>query len=74
MYEELGGKWEENYVFGLEYVRVDVWENFIKVCGWCECCESILNFFKDVKSKIVNLPLSLKNWIINYEVFFLDLS
>lgn len=42
--------WEENMkkklkMFGLEYDKMDVWENFIKVLEWCNGCENILNYF-----------------------------
>jgi len=33
-------------VFGLWYVRVDVWEKFMRVCKWCDGCERILIFLK----------------------------
>jgi len=36
-------------VFGLGYVRVDVWGKFMGVCEWCDGYEEILIFFKGVK-------------------------
>jgi len=47
-------------VFGLGYVRVDVWEKFIGVCEWCDGCERILIFFKGVKCYFTDLPLFIK--------------
>jgi len=37
--------WRKLRVFGLEYVRVNVWEKFIEVCEWCDGCKDILNYF-----------------------------
>jgi len=57
--------WEESVkkviVFGLGYVRVDVWGKFMRVCEWCDDCEGVLIFFKDVKCYFTNLQLSIKN-------------
>ena len=36
-------------VFGLGYVRVDVWEKFMGICEWYDGYEGILIFFKGVK-------------------------
>jgi len=55
--------WEESVkkvrLFGLWYVRVDVWEKFMGVCEWCNCCEVFLIFVKSVKYKFTNLSLYL---------------
>ena len=57
-------------VFEFGYVRVDVWGKFIEICEWCDGCKKNLIFFKCIKCKFTNLPLSLKIfWIIKYEVF-----
>jgi len=44
------GMWEENVkkarLFGLKYVKVDVWEKFMRVCDWWNGSEKILIFFK----------------------------
>ena len=40
--------WEESVkkvrLFGLGYVRVDVWGKFIGVCEWYDGCERVLFF------------------------------
>ena len=42
--------WEKSVkkvsVFGLRYVRVDVWIKFIEIREWCDGCKSILNYFE----------------------------
>jgi len=47
-------------VFGLGYVRMDMWEKFIGICEWCDGCERILICFKGVKCYFTDLPLSIK--------------
>jgi len=48
--------WRNFYVFGLEYVRFDVWEKIIEVCECCDDCEEILIFFK-IKYKFMFSPI-----------------
>jgi len=56
--------WEESVkkvcVFGLKYVRVDIWEKIIEIYELCDGGEKILIFFNDVKCKLKNVPLFLK--------------
>jgi len=33
-------------LFGLGYVRVNVWGKFVGVCEWCNYCEVFLIFLK----------------------------
>jgi len=64
----LGCVWKrKKNIWGIQRVRIReesmkklsiLWEKFIKICEWCDGYEGILIFFKDVKYKIKNLPLS----------------
>jgi len=47
MCEDLREKCEENEVFGLRYVKVNVWGKIFEVCKWCDSCEKILNIFNN---------------------------
>jgi len=31
--------WKTFNVFGLGYAKMNMWENFIKVCEWCDGCK-----------------------------------
>ena len=56
-------------VFGLGYVRVDVWEKLMGVCEWCDGYEGIF-FFLKVWNVILQInPCLLKKLIIKWVVF-----
>jgi len=38
--------WRKLRLFGLEYVRVDMWGKFIEICEWCDSCKHIINYFE----------------------------
>ena len=56
--------WEESVkkvrLFGLGYVRMNVWGKFMGVCEWCDGYERILIFFKGVKCYFTYLSLPIK--------------
>jgi len=58
MCENLREKCEKVSVFGLRYVRIDMWEKFIDVCY--DDCERYFNLKKNVKYNFINLSLYLK--------------
>jgi len=52
--------WRKLRLFGLGYVRVDVWGKFIEIGEWCDGCKYILIIFNDINCKITNLSLCIK--------------
>jgi len=57
---DVWGSEKKVMLFGLGYVRVDMWRKFMGVCDWWNGCEEILIFFKSVKCKFTNLSLFSK--------------
>ena len=51
--------WRKLSVFGLGYVRLDVWRKFIEIYDWCDDYKNILNY---VNYKITNLFLYIKKY------------
>jgi len=56
-------------VFGLRYVRVDVWGKFMGACEWCDGYEGILIFLKVWNVTLQINPCLLKKLIIKWVVF-----
>ena len=38
--------WRKLRLFGLGYVRVDMWRKFIEICKWWDSCKNIINYFE----------------------------
>jgi len=56
--------WEESVkkvkLFGLGYVRVDVWGKFMGVCEWYDGCEIIFFF------KLLNVTLQIYHCLLQF--------
>jgi len=63
-------EWFETKVglFGLKYIRVNLWGKLFEVCNWCNIVKDFFNFLKCIKCKFTNLINNkfLKNYKIIY--------